>query len=114
MKAIVCKRYGPPEVLRLQEIDKPTPGDNEVLIKVHTASLNAADWHVMRGSPYLMRFVFGFRGPKYPVPGSDVSGIVEAVGKNVTQFKVGDAVFGNLFTDGKSEKGFGAFAICVR
>ena len=110
MKAIVCNRYGPPEVLRLQEIEKPTPGDDEVLIKVSAAALNAADWHVMRGSPYMMRFVFGFKGPKYPVPGSDAAGIVVAVGKNVKNFKAGDAVFGNLFDDGKSEKGFGAFA----
>ncbi len=116
MKAIVCNRYGSPDVLRLQEIEKPTPGDGEVLIKVHAASLNAADWHVMRGSPYLMRFVFGLKGPKYPVPGSDVAGYVEAVGKNVKKFKAGDAVFGNLFDDGKSKKGFGAFAeyACAR
>jgi NADPH:quinone reductase-like Zn-dependent oxidoreductase len=110
MKAIVCNRYGSPDVLEMQDIEKPDPGDNEVLIKVHSAALNAADWHIMRGSPYLMRFVFGFKGPKYPVPGSDAAGYVEAIGKDVTRFKRGDAVFGNLFDDGKSEKGFGAFA----
>lgn len=110
MKAIVCDRYGSPDVLRLQEIAKPAPGDDDVLIKVSAAALNAADWHVMRGSPYLMRLTFGFKRPKYPVLGSDVAGYVESVGKNVTRFKEGDAVFGNLFDDGKSENGFGAFA----
>lgn len=110
MKAIVCNRYGSPDVLSLQEIEKPTPDDDEVLIRIHAAALNAADWHIMRGSPYVMRFVFGFKGPKYSVLGSDIAGHVEFVGKNVTNFKAGDAVLANLFSDGKSEKGFGAFA----
>jgi NADPH:quinone reductase-like Zn-dependent oxidoreductase len=110
MKAIVCKRYGSPDTLTMEEVENPTPGEGEVLIKIRAAGLNAADWHVMRGSPYLMRFVFGFKGPKYPILGSDVAGYVEAVGKKVTKFRLGDAVLANLFNDGNSDKGFGAFA----
>jgi len=110
MKAIVCTRYGSPDVLTLQDIAPPVPKDHEVLVSVHSASLNAADWHIMRGSPYFMRFTFGFSKPKYPVLGSDVSGYVEAVGENVTRFKKGDEVFGNLFEDGRSDTGMGAFA----
>jgi NADPH:quinone reductase-like Zn-dependent oxidoreductase len=110
MKAIVCTRYGSPDVLRYEEVQKPGPGDNDVLIKIRAAALNAADWHVMRGSPYFMRFIFGFKKPKYQILGADASGVVEEIGKNVTQFKIGDEVFGNLFQEGKAERGFGAFA----
>jgi NADPH:quinone reductase-like Zn-dependent oxidoreductase len=94
MKAIVYHSYGSPDVLRCQEIEKPTAGDNEVLIKVRAASVNPADWHFMRGTPYIARILFGLRKPKITRPGIDVAGQVEAVGRNVTQFKPGDEVFG--------------------
>jgi NADPH:quinone reductase-like Zn-dependent oxidoreductase len=95
MKAIVYYTYGPPDVLKCEEIEKPTPGDNEVLIKVRAASVNPADWHFIRGSPYLVRIVAGLRKPKNKRLGFDVAGQVEAVGRNVTQFKPGDQVFGS-------------------
>ncbi|HKP52961.1 MAG TPA: NAD(P)-dependent alcohol dehydrogenase [Chloroflexia bacterium] len=94
MKAIVWTKYGPPEVLQLQEMEKPTPGDNEVLVKVHAASINPLDYHMVRG-PWLARLMTkGYRRPKSPNAGSDFSGRVEAVGKNVTEFQPGDEVFG--------------------
>lgn len=96
MKAIVYEKYGPPDVLELNEIDKPIPNDNEVLIKVSAASLNALDWHVMRADPFFIRLMgFGFMKPKKKILGADVSGRVESVGKNVKQFKPGDEVFGS-------------------
>ncbi len=94
MKAIVYHRYGPPDVLQCEEIEKPTAGDNEVLIKVRAASVNPYDWHFMRGEPYLLRLMAGLRAPKETRLGVDVAGQVEAVGKNITQFKAGDPVFG--------------------
>lgn len=94
MKAIVYHNYGSPDVLQCEEIEKPTPGDNEVLIKVRAASVNPLDWHSMRGKPYLIRIMTGLRNPKVTRPGVDVAGQVEAVGGNVTQFKPGDEVFG--------------------
>jgi len=94
MKAIVRHRYGPPEALRLEEVEKPVPTDDEVLIKVHAASVNPYDWHFMRGEPYMLRLMAGLAAPKSPRLGADVAGEVEAVGKNVTQLKPGDAVFG--------------------
>lgn len=108
MKAIVCPTYGPPDLLQYQEVEKPSPGDKEVLIKVHAASVNAADWHLMRGKPFLVRFMFGLMKPKHKIPGIDAAGRVEAVGKNVNQFQPGDRVFTDL-----SEAGFGAFAESV-
>jgi len=93
MKAIVYRRYGSPDVLESAEIEKPTPGDDEVLIKVRAASLNPLDRHIMRGRPPFLRIVFGLRKPRIR-PGRDVAGQVEAVGRNVTQFKPGDEVFG--------------------
>ncbi len=95
MKAIVYTKYGPPDVLQLKEVEKPTPKDNEVLIKVHAASANAADWHLMRGKPFLVRLMgFGLLKPKNKILGADVAGRVEAVGRNVKQFQPGDDVFG--------------------
>src|SRR6266568_7336496 len=90
MKAIVNTQYGSPDVLQLKEVEKPTPKDNEVLVKVHAASVNAADWHYMRGTPFLARFVNGLQKPKNTKLGADVAGRIEAVGRNVTQFHVGD------------------------
>ncbi len=110
MKAIICTKYGSPDVLQLQEIQKPEPTDDEVLIKVFAASVNAGDWHLMRADPCLMRLAFGLFKPKHKILGMDVAGSVEAVGSNITQFKAGDEVYGDL-----SEFGFGAFAeyVCV-
>jgi NADPH:quinone reductase-like Zn-dependent oxidoreductase len=112
MKAIVQTEYGSPDVLSLKEVDKPVVTDNGVLVKVRAASVNAGDWHLMRGEPFLSRLMFGgiFK-PKFKTLGMDVAGSVEAVGKDVTQFQVGDDVFGDL-----SECGFGTFAeyVCTR
>ena len=94
MKAVVYRCYGSPEVLRLEEIAKPQPHENEVLVKVHAASVNPLDWHYMRGTPYIVRLDAGVGKPKDIRLGVDFSGTVEAVGKEVTQFKPGDAVFG--------------------
>jgi NADPH:quinone reductase-like Zn-dependent oxidoreductase len=95
MKAIVCTRYGPPDVLQFQEIATPTPADNEVLIKLYAASVNPVDLHLIRGKPFFLRLMSGgLHVPKRKVPGHDISGRVEAVGRNVTQFKPGDDVFG--------------------
>ena len=96
MQAIVQDRYGKTaDVLRLEEIDPPQIGDNDVLVGVKAASVHIGDWHVMTGLPYLLRVVgFGFRAPKARVRGMDVAGVVEAVGQNTTRFKVGNEVFG--------------------
>jgi NADPH:quinone reductase-like Zn-dependent oxidoreductase len=95
MKVIVYHNYGSPDVLRCEDIAKPTPGDNEVLIKVRAASVNPLDWRIMRGKPFFVRLMIGgLRKPKITRPGVDVAGQVEAVGRNVTQFKPGDEVFG--------------------
>jgi NADPH:quinone reductase-like Zn-dependent oxidoreductase len=95
LKAIVYHNYGSPEVLRCEEIEKPTAEDNEVLIKVHAASVNPLDWHFMRGTPYVFRLMTGLRQPKATRLGVDVAGEVEAIGKNAAQFKPGDKVFGS-------------------
>ncbi len=95
MKAIAQDRYGAPEVLKLVEIDTPTVGDDDVLVRVRAASVHIGDWHVMTGLPYVLRVLgFGFRAPKARVRGLDLGGTVEAVGKNVTRFQAGDDVFG--------------------
>lgn len=94
MQAIVRRCYGSPDVLALEEIEKPVPADNQLLVRVHAASINPADWHFVRGEPYLMRIDSGFGAPKNPRVGIDFAGVVEAVGKDVTQFKPGDEVFG--------------------
>jgi NADPH:quinone reductase-like Zn-dependent oxidoreductase len=98
MKAIVYHDFGSPDVLRLEEIDKPVPDDNQLLIRVRSASVNPLDWHYMEGTPYLGRLVeFGLLKPKVKRLGVDYAGTVEAVGKNVTQFKPGEEVYGNRF-----------------
>ncbi len=94
MKAIVQNEYGSPDVLELQEIDKPVVKDNEALVRVHAASINISDWIFITGVPYIMRMVSGLRKPRNSVPGENIAGRVEAVGKNVTQFQPGDEVFG--------------------
>jgi NADPH:quinone reductase-like Zn-dependent oxidoreductase len=94
MRAIVRHAYGPPDVLRLEDLDKPDVADDEVLVRVRAASVNPADWHFMTGTPLLVRLGGGLRGPKRERLGVDFAGTVEAVGSNVTQFKPGDDVFG--------------------
>jgi len=95
MRAIVQDQYGETDVLRLEEIDKPQIGHNEVLVRIRAAGVHIGDWHVMAGLPYLLRVVgFGFRAPKVRVRGIDLAGTVEAVGQNVTRFQVGNDVFG--------------------
>jgi NADPH:quinone reductase-like Zn-dependent oxidoreductase len=97
MKAIVYERYGPPDVLELKEVDKPAPGENEVLIKVHAASLNAFDWHMLMADPSLVRLMGGgLLKPKNRILGTDMAGRVEAVGENAAQFKADDEVYGDL------------------
>jgi len=105
MKAIIYTRYGSPDVLEFKEVEKPAPRDDEVLIKVHAASVNAADWHLLRADPFLVRFMSGLLKPKNQILGADIAGRVEAVGSNVTQFQPGDEVFGDI-----SGCGWGGFA----
>jgi NADPH:quinone reductase-like Zn-dependent oxidoreductase len=95
MKAVVYHKYGSPEVLELEEVEKPTPKDDEVLIKVHAASVNAGDWHLLRGKPFMIRLMgYGLLTPKHNILGSDIAGRVEAVGTNVRRFQPGDEVMG--------------------
>src|SRR5687767_9852881 len=94
MKAIVHDRYGSAEVLDSRDIEKPQIGDDEVLVRVHAASVHVGDWILMTGSPFVMRMATGLRKPKNPVPGTDVAGTVEAVGKDVQRLRPGDEVFG--------------------
>ena len=105
MKAIVTTKYGSPEVLRLEEVEKPTPKDNEVLIKIHAAAITAGDVIVLKGEPFVTRLATGLQKPKNTIPGKEVAGRVEAIGRNVTQFQPGDEVFGDL-----SVASWGAFA----
>jgi NADPH:quinone reductase-like Zn-dependent oxidoreductase len=101
MKAVMYTKYGSPDVLKLTEVPKPIPGDNEVLIKVRAASLNAADWHLLRAKPFLVRLMgMGLLKPKNKILGADLAGQVEAIGRNVRQFKPGDEVFGDIFGSG--------------
>jgi len=109
MKAITYDSYGSPDVLKIEEVQRPTPKDDEVLVKIHAASVNASDWHTLRGTPFLFRLMNGLLKPKQKakILGDDMAGRVEAVGKNVKQFQPGDEVFGTC--------NFGAFAeyVCV-
>lgn len=111
MKAIVCSKYGQPEVLQFKDIDKPLPNDDEILIKVHASSINSADHRMMLAKPFLVRFMGeGLLKPKKSVPGIDMAGVVEAVGSSVKKFKPGDEVFGDVH-----ESKIGAYAeyVCV-
>ncbi len=97
MKAIVYTKYGLPDVLQLNEVDKPAPKDNEVLLKVHAASINSWDWDLLRGVPFINRLVFGLSKPRrINILGCDIAGRVEAVGNNVKRFNPGDEVFGDI------------------
>lgn len=111
MKAVVCAKYGPPETLEVKEIDIPRPGEGEVLIKVHATAINDFDWSLVRGKPYPYRLMFGLLKPKKPIPGIELAGTIEALGKNANTFQQGDAVYGDL-----SELGWGSFAeyVCVK
>ncbi|MFC7528451.1 NAD(P)-dependent alcohol dehydrogenase [Actinoplanes sp. GCM10030250] len=107
MRAFVQDSYGPAETLRLREVAAPVPADDHLLVRVNATSLNARDWHALRGDPYLARLLFppfGWRAPKHAIRGSDFAGRVEAVGRSVTRFAPGDEVFGDL------REGDGAFA----
>ena len=105
MKAYLWERYGPPETLRLAEVDDPVPGTDEVLVKVQAVSINPADWHSLRGKPLFSRATLGLRRPKHRILGVDVAGQVQAVGAGVTRFRPGDEVYANLL-----EHGYGGFA----
>jgi NADPH:quinone reductase-like Zn-dependent oxidoreductase len=105
MKAFIYEKYGPPETLRMAEVDKPAPDADRVLVKVRAASINAADWHVLRGKPLFSRATLGLLRPKHKILGVDIAGQVEAVGSGVTRFKAGDEVFANLL-----DHGYGGFA----
>jgi NADPH:quinone reductase-like Zn-dependent oxidoreductase len=115
MKAVICTRYGPPEVLQIKEVEKPFPQDNEVLIKVHSTTVHIGDTKIRRLAPGLgpvkdfffkpmMRLIVGFKGPRKKILGMELAGEIEAVGKDVTQFKIGDSVFAS------TEFEFGAYA----
>src|SRR5436305_10645055 len=94
MKAIVQANYGSPDVLQLRDIDKPVAKDDEVLVCVRAAAVNIGDWHLLRGVPYAVRGASGVRRPRREVPGLDIAGQVEAVGRDVEQVRPGDEVFG--------------------
>lgn len=105
MKAIKYSKYGGPEVMQLVKTKRPLPGDNELMIRVHAAAVNAGDVHLLKGRPMMVRLVAGLLKPKHQILGTDVSGVVEQVGKNVTHFSPGDEVYGDL-----SGTGFGGFS----
>ncbi len=108
MKAIVYTEYGSPDVLQLKEIEKPIPKDDQVLVKIKAASVNALDWHFLRADPFVMRFFSGLLKPKKTILGADIAGTVDSVGSKVQRLKPGDEVFGNLFSSGLG--GFAEYA----
>ncbi len=105
MKAMVFTEYGPPDVLKLQEVERPAPNEDQVLVKVHAASVVWADLAFVKGEPFMSRLASGLREPRHKIPGMDMAGRVEAVGRKAKQFRPGDEVFGDL-----SRCGYGAFA----
>jgi NADPH:quinone reductase-like Zn-dependent oxidoreductase len=107
VKAVVCDRYGPPEVLRLEEVERPTPKHGEVLVKVHASTVNRTDTGFRAAKPFFARVFTGLRRPKNRIPGMELAGVVEAVGQGVSEFKVGDEVFG-------VRSGAHAEYVCVR
>jgi NADPH:quinone reductase-like Zn-dependent oxidoreductase len=105
VKAFIYEKYGPPQALRMADVDTPAPTAGEVLVKVRAASVNAADWHIMRGKPLFSRATLGLLRPKHKILGVDIAGQVEAVGSGVTRFEPGDEVYANLL-----DHGYGGFA----
>tara|TARA_R100000353_G_scaffold174498_1_gene142591 strand:- start:125 stop:1096 length:972 start_codon:yes stop_codon:yes gene_type:complete len=110
MKAILLKEYGLPNILEIGEVSKPIPNDEEVLVRIYSASINDWDWGLVRGKPFVIRLIHGLKKPKINIPGVDVSGKIEAVGDKVNSFKIGDDIYCDL-----SECGFGGFAeyVCI-
>ena len=96
MKALIYRKYGSPDVLELKEAEKPTTKDNEVLVKIHATAINDWDWSMVRGKPYVYRLFLGVLRPKRQIPGMELSGTIESLGKNVSSFDVGDAVYGDI------------------
>jgi NADPH:quinone reductase-like Zn-dependent oxidoreductase len=97
MKAAICQRYGPPEVVRIEDVEKPAPKDNEVLVRVRATTVCAADWKLRKARPFFIRFFIGIRRPtKVRIMGMEFAGTVESVGKGVTRFRAGDEVFGGF------------------
>lgn len=111
MKALIIDKYGSPDSLKLKEVEKPKPKENEVLIKVHATAINSWDWDYVTGRPYLYRLFSGLFKPKFRIPGLDVAGVVEAVGSNVKRLKLGDEVIGDISTSN-----WGAYAeyVCAK
>jgi NADPH:quinone reductase-like Zn-dependent oxidoreductase len=105
MKAIFCSHYTSPEELEVKEVPTPIPEKHEVLVKINATAINDYDWGMVRGKPYLYRLIFGITKPRRPIAGMELSGVIEDIGEGVTQFKKGDAVYGDI-----SEFGFGSFA----
>jgi NADPH:quinone reductase-like Zn-dependent oxidoreductase len=95
MKAVICTKYGSPDVLELRDVDKPVPGDNDLRIKVHASTVGPSDIAFLRAEPFIVRFFGGFFKPKIPIPGTAFAGEIEAIGKAAKRFKVGDPVFGS-------------------
>ena len=108
MMAFVSEKYGPPELLRMAEVERPAPVAGEVLVKVVAVSVNPADWRSMRAKPFFSRATLGLLRPKHRILGGDIAGRVEAVGSGVTQFKPGDEVYANLLDHGSG--GFAQYA----
>lgn len=105
MKAIVCERYGPPEQLQLRDVPVPVPKDRQVLVRVHATTVNDYDWSMVTGSPRIYRLLFGLFRPRRPIPGMELAGVVEALGPSVSQWRLGDKVYGDT-----SNGGLGTFA----
>lgn len=110
MKAVFCDEYGPPKDLKIKEVEKPTPKENEVLVKIHASAVNDYDWMSVLGKPYLYRLFLGISKPRRTIPGMELSGVIEALGSGAKSFNVGDEVYGDI-----SEHGFGSFAeyVCI-
>lgn len=116
MKAAYYTKYGPPDVLSIRDIEKPTPKDGEVLVEVKAACVNTYDWHLVEAKPFFTRFLSGIFKPKNNIPGADIAGVVAGIGKGAGKFKLGDEVYGCLEGCGKSGLAAGGFAeyVCAQ